>query len=192
VAAAVAGLTLAGAIVLGAGDMAVELSGAARDAGHPDQARRHGALAVAVTPWNDMAHATYGQALSALGRREEAVGEFGAARRLGRYEPWYAELQAQEYRQMGRLAEAAGAYGDEAALWPWYVPVYETALSAHLDMLFRAQVLGDAALANELTGSGRAILAALDRQKAKEPPGRPRKPMDVHTPAIEQARDYFK
>ncbi|MDF2630324.1 MAG: hypothetical protein K0R39_4155, partial [Symbiobacteriaceae bacterium] len=186
-AAALAGLAAAGALIVGAGDVAAWLAGRAE----PAAAARHGALAVALNPWNDLARAQYGLALSGLGRRDEAQAQFAEARRLGPREPWYAELAARELLQAGHTAEALEAYRDFVRLWPWYVPAYESALSAHSDLLFRAEVALDEAAAAHIIGSARAILDQLERQKAKEPPGRPRRPMDVNTPVLQQARATF-
>ncbi|HYF91779.1 MAG TPA: hypothetical protein VD969_06005 [Symbiobacteriaceae bacterium] len=191
-AAALAGLATAGAVVVGAGDAATVLAQRALDAARPDAAARHAALAVALTPWNDLARAQQGRALSALDRTEEAVAAFAVARRYGAFEPWYAELQARELLRAGRPAAAAAAYREFVRLWPWYVPAYEAALSAHIDMLFRADLAGDRATAAEIAASGREILGQLDRQKAKEPAGRPRQPMNLDTPTIRQAKEVFK
>ncbi|HWI65527.1 MAG TPA: hypothetical protein VNT75_27160 [Symbiobacteriaceae bacterium] len=190
-AAALAGLAAAGAIVIGAGDVAATLADQALAAGRPEAAARHGALATAVTPWNDLAHAYLGRALSALGRREEALSEFRAAGQYGPREPWYAELEARELADLGRPAEAAAAYRRFVRFWPWHVPAYEAALGAHLDMAFRADVAGDARTAAEVAASAVAILDQLDRQKAKEPAGRPRRAMEIDTPVIRQARGTF-
>ncbi|HEY3366624.1 MAG TPA: bacterial transcriptional activator domain-containing protein [Symbiobacteriaceae bacterium] len=188
---AVAGLALAGTVVLGAGDIFEGLAEQALAAGRPEVAYRHAAMATAVSPWNDMAHAMAGQALRRLGRRAEALSEFGRARSLGPYEPWYAELAAATFWEDGRPREAAAAYRDYVRLWPWQVPAYEEALSANLDMLLRASVVGDRPLQADLLENGRAILAALDAQKAKEPRATPRAPMQVDKPVIREARDRF-
>jgi len=113
------------------------------------------------------------------------------ARRLAPYEPWYAQLEARELRAAGRVREAARAYRDLVALWPWHVPAYETALQVHVTMLLEAEWRGDAGLVDAIMQSGRAILAQLDRQKASEPPNMPRAPMAVDTPVIQQARAVF-
>lgn len=188
VAAALAGLALGAVVLLGASDGAATLADRALAAGQPERAIQHSTLATAVAPWNDLAYSTRGQALSRLGRHEEAEAAFARARRWNEYEPWYAVLDARELAALGRWREAAAAYRTYERLWPWNTAAYEEALEAHLDMLFRANLLGDHAQAAELTANGRAILADLDRQKAKEPPGRPRKPMNIETPVIEQAR----
>ena len=186
--AALAGLAVAGAVFVGAGDVSAQLAGQALDAGRPETALRHATLAVAVSPWNDLAHAQQGRALSALDRREAATAAFAAARRLGPLEPWYAQLQARELTRAGRPAEATAAWREYVRLWPWYVPAYEEALGAHLDMALKADLTNDRALVTDVAASARAILEQLDRQKAKEPAGRPRQPMDTETQTIRQAR----
>ncbi|HLN61023.1 MAG TPA: tetratricopeptide repeat protein, partial [Symbiobacteriaceae bacterium] len=186
--AALAGLALGAVVVLGAGDAATALADRAFAAGRFDRAIPHTTLATAVAPWNDLAYYTRGQALSRLGRHEEAEAAFRKARRWNPYEPWYAVLDARELAALGRWREASAAYRAYEQLWPWNTAAYEEALEAHLDLIFRANLLGDQVQAAELLTNGRAILADLDRQKAKEPPGRPRKPMNIETAIIQRAR----
>jgi tetratricopeptide (TPR) repeat protein len=189
---ALASLSLAGVVLLGTGDVTATLADRALEAGQPFVARQHAALATTVTPWNDLAWAALGQADGALREHDGALAALARAARLNPYEPWYAELQAQEAIQAGRPREAAAAYAAYVRLWPWEPRAYEEALSALMDLAFRADLAGDRALAGELHGSGRAILAALDRQKAKEPAHTPRQPMQVESPILRQARDYFQ
>lgn len=184
-----AGLALASTIVLGAGDSFETLAEQAVAAGRPSL--RPAAVAVAVTPWNDLAQAMEGQALQQAGRRDEALAAYQRARLLGPYEPWYAELQARTLMEAGRPRDAAAAWREYVHLWPWEVPAYEAALQAHLDMALRAAITGDHALARDLAESGRAILAELDAQKAKEPRVTPRAHINIDTPVIRQARDQF-
>lgn len=188
---AVASLALAGVVVLGAGDTAQMLADRAVAAGAPAAATQHAALATGVNPWNDMAWATLGQAYAAAGEREGALAAFDRARRLGPYEPWYAELQARQLIQAGRWREAAAAWQEYVRLWPWETAAYEEALDSLLDLSLRAALAGDAATGSDLAAAGRAILADLDRQKAKEPPNRPRKPMQTDTPVLRRAREAF-
>jgi tetratricopeptide (TPR) repeat protein len=190
-AAGLAGLSLAAVVVLGAGDGFAEAAARALGAGRPQLAALHASMATAVTPWDDQAHAYAGQAYSALGRRAEALAEFAEARRLGPDEPWYADLDARELLAAGRLREAATAWREAVRLWPWNVPTYEAALQAHMDMVLRAELMGDQELAAELVRGGQATLAALDAQKAKEPPGMPRRPIQTDTPTIRRAREIF-
>ncbi|HEY8347704.1 MAG TPA: hypothetical protein VIL07_10620 [Symbiobacteriaceae bacterium] len=182
---------LLGALLLGAGDVLTEWADRSLAAGDVRSAWQHASAAVAINPWNDRSHGAAGQALAALGRSDEAVLALQQARRLAPYEPWYAQLEARELRAAGRVREAARAYRDLVALWPWHVPAYETALQVHVTMLLEAEWRGDAGLVDAIMQSGRAILAQLDRQKASEPPNMPRAPMAVDTPVIQQARAVF-
>ena len=190
--AGLAGLTLAFTVILGAGDIATDLAQRALGAGATAQAYRHASLAVTVNPWNDLSHAAHGQALAALGEREAALGAYARARRLGPFEPWYTELHARELLMAGRWQEAAAAYRELVRLWPWYVPAYEAALEAHMEMSLRAAMSGDQRLVAELRESGQAILSALEQQKAKEPPRIPRPPMRVETPTVERGYSFYR
>lgn len=180
---------LLGGLVVGAGDAFTELAGRSLTAGNAAAAEQHAAVAVAITPWNDQSQAALGRALSQQGQHEAAAAAFGEARRLAPYEPWYAELLGRELMAAGHLSAAVEAYRTLPALWPWHVPAYERALEAHLTMLVQAEWQGDDRLVEEIRESGRAILDALDRQKAQEPAGMPRAPMDLNTPTIRRARE---
>lgn len=180
---------LLGVLVLGAGDLFTEAADRSLAAGNWESARLHATAAVSANPWNDQSQASLGRAFSALGERQAAVAAFQKARRLAPLEPWYAELLGRELLASGRLREAAAAYRALPALWPWHVPAYERALDAHVTMLLEAEWLGDQELAQEVRESGWAVLEALDRQKALEPPGMPRAPMEVDTPTIRRARE---
>lgn len=186
-----AGLGLAAALYLGAGSVTAWLSQQAAGRADWTAGERHGALAVSLQPWSDQAWASLGLAQSNLGRREQALASFGRARALHPLEPWYAGLQAHELVQAGRWLEAAQACREYVALWPWNVQAYESALQVHMDLTTRAQLLRDEATARALARSARQILEALDRQKAKEPAQHPRRPMNVDTPGIRSARQFF-
>jgi tetratricopeptide (TPR) repeat protein len=188
---ALAGLALAAVVVLGVSNLGITLSERALAAGDAGRAVQHAALARAVAPWSDLAHLREGQALSRLGRHEAAATAFERARAWGAYEPWYPALHARELLALGQPREAAAAYREYVRLWPWSPAAYEEALEAHMDLIFRASLAGDQALAHDLLESGRAVLAALDRQKAKESGARPRQPMNVETPTIRRARQYL-
>lgn len=180
---------LLGVLVVGAGDLFTDLAGRSLAAGDAAAARQHAEVAVAVAPWNDQGHAALGQALAQAGEHEAAAAAFGRARRLAPYEPWYAELLGRELMAGGHLSAAAEAYRALPALWPWHVPAYERALDAHLTMLIQAEWQGDDRLAAEIRQSGRTILEALDRQKAREPAGMPRAPMELNTQTIRRAQE---
>lgn len=187
-----AGLTLAATALVGAGDLFAGQAELSLRRGAPETALLHAGAAAAVNPWNDLAHAYRGQAASRLGLSEAAVASLARARALGPREPWYAQLHAHELAQQGRWREAAAAWADSVALWPWHVPAYEEALQGHIDLVRRAQVAGEEGLARELARSGEQILAALAQQKAKEPPGAPRRAMQTETPVIQQASRLFR
>ncbi len=189
--AAAAGVTVAAVIPLAAGNLFTWRAEAALEALALPAAHRHAAMAAMVAPWNDRSYAILGQALSRMGDNEAAIAAFLRARELAPYEPWYAELLAKQLHRSGQFRAAAEAYRELVRLWPWHVPAYETALGAHIDMAMRAELQGDVQLAAALKESGRAILEALARQKAIEPPERPRKAIQVDTPVIRQARAYF-
>ncbi|MFZ5816485.1 MAG: hypothetical protein ACOY93_14500, partial [Bacillota bacterium] len=186
-----AGLTLAGAALLGAGDLFTAQAGRSLARGEPGQARLHARMAVAATPWNDLSHAYLGQANARLGRADRAIESLVRARRLGPREPWYAQLLARELAARGRWLEAAAAWREGAALWPWHLPAYEEALQGHVDLIRRAEAAGRPDLVRELARSGRAILEQLVRQKGREPERMPRRPLLTSTPAIEEARLLF-
>jgi hypothetical protein len=76
-------------------------------------------------------------------------------------------------------------------LWPWNVPGYEEALQAHMDLVLRADLLGDRTLSAELFQRGQTLLAAMDRQRAQEPPGMPRRAMQTDTSILRTARSFF-
>lgn len=189
----VAGVALAGAALLGLGDAFTGFSEVALSKGAVAWAQRHAAMATGITPFNGAAHAARGKAYSAAGRREEAIAAFEAARRYGRREPWYAELHARELMQGGpmRWREAALAYREMTRLWPWHIPAYEAALDGIMDMTVRAVLAGESGLAADLRSTARQILAEMDAQKAKEPPGMPRRPMRTDAPTIQRARTFF-
>lgn len=182
-----AGLALAGVALLGAGDLFTGLAGNSLRRGSPETALLHAGAAVAVTPWNDLAHAYRGQAQASLGLPGPAVNSLQQARALGPREPWYAQLLARELAKQGRWMESAAAWRQSVALWPWHVPAYEEALQAHVDLIRRAQGAGEESQARALAESGEAVLAAMADQKAREPAGAPRRGMQVDTPAIQQA-----
>nr|PZN68054.1 MAG: hypothetical protein DIU55_14370 [Bacillota bacterium] len=189
--AAAAGLALAGAALLGAGDGLTELAARSLQRGEPQAALRHAGAALALTPWNDLAHGYRGAALAQLGRGEAALAAWRRARELGPYEPWYAQMAAAELGRQGRWLEAAAAWADYVRLWPWEVEAYAEAAAAHLRYLDAAEAAGDRAAAVRLAESGQRILAALERQKAREPSGAPRKGMDVDRPIFAEARERF-
>jgi tetratricopeptide (TPR) repeat protein len=189
---AVASLALAGVVVLGAGDVGELLASRALDAGQPFAARQHASLVITINPWNDMAWADLGRADAAFDRHDAALAALARARALNPYEPWYAELAAAEATQAGHWRDAAAIYREYVRLWPWETAAYEEALDRLMDLTFRAEIMGDHALAADLADAGREILAAMDRQKAREPAHTPRKPMAVDTPTLERARSYFE
>ncbi len=183
-----AAVTLVAATVVGAGDLFAQQARGALERRAPEAALLHAGAAVAITPWNDLAHGLLGEAQARLGLGEAALSSLRTARRLGPYEPWYAQLLAQELSRQGRAEEAAQAYREYVGLWPWQITVYEEALQAHVDLIVRAQAAGDTPRVVELARSGRAILERLSEQKAREPAKTPRRPMQVETPAVQQAR----
>lgn len=189
---ALASLTLAATALVGAGDLFTELAHGAIRTGQPEAAVRHAEVAVAVAPWNDLAHGYHGQALIQVGRGAEGLASLARARTLGPREPWYAELEAEELARQGRALDAAAAWSDVVRLWPWEVTAYERALSAHLVLMDRALAQGQRALARSLAESGEAIINALYQQKAREPAGAPRQGMAVDTPTIERAHLRFQ
>lgn len=190
--AGLAGVTLAGVVLLGAGDLAGEAAQRALAAGAPEKAYLHAGLGVTVNPWSDLNHGLSGQALAAMGEREAALGALSRARQLNPYEPWYAELNARELLMARRWPEAAAAYRELVGLWPWHVPVYEAALEAHMEMSLRAAMDGDDQLLTALRASAQEILAALEAQKAREPVKIPRPRMQVDTPAVERATRFYR
>jgi len=187
-----AGLALAGAALLGAGDLFTELAARGLARGEAAVTLRHAGAAVAVTPWNDLAHAYRGEALNRLGRGEEGLAALARARALGPREPWYARLAAAELERQGRWLDAAAAWSDYVRLWPWEAEAYEAAVRAHLDCLELALAAGDRELAAALAESGERVLAALDRQKAAEPASAPRAGMAVDRPIFGAARERFQ
>jgi|GEM_PF-2071200 len=190
--AGLAGLALAGALLLGAVDAAVDLAARSLGAGSPATALRHAGAAAALAPWNDLAHAYRGIALIQLGRGEEGLAALARARELGPREPWYARLQAEELGRQRRWDEAAAAWREYVRLWPWETEAYAAAVSAHLDYLERAQAAGDAAAAARLAGSGLTVLDAMERQKALEPTDAPRKGLEVDRPLFREARQVLE
>lgn len=189
--ALLAGVALAGAVLLGAGDSLTELAARSLGRGAPEAALRHAGAAAALTPWNDLAHAYRGAALAQLGRGEEALAALARARQLGPYEPWYAQMAATELGRQGRWLEAAAAWTDYVRLWPWETEAYAEAVAAHLRYLDRAQASGDRGAAALLAESGQRLLAALAEQKAREPADAPRRGMDVERPVFAEARERF-
>lgn len=189
--AALAGAALAGAALLGAGDALTELSARSLRAGAPEAALQHSGAAAALTPWNDLAHAYRGAALSELGRGDEALAALARARARGPYEPWYARLAAAELEKQGRWEETAAAWAQYVRLWPWETSAYAEAVAAHLRGLAAAEAAGDREAAVLLAESGQRILAAMAEQKAREPAGAPRKGMDVDRPVFAEARTRF-
>lgn len=188
---ALASLGLASALLLGTGDMAEWLAEQALTTGHEQMAARHAAMAVAVFPTNDLAYAVLGEAQWQLGEHEAALAAYQRARQLGPNEPWYAHLQATALMADGEPEAAAAAWREYVRLWPWQSAAYESALNAHIQMLLAAEVEHDASLTKVIVDSGRTILAAMDRQKGKEPAHTPRKPMPVDSPTIREARTLF-
>ncbi|WP_374712739.1 hypothetical protein [Symbiobacterium terraclitae] len=189
--AGLAGLALAGALLLGAGDAAVDLAARSLARGLPEVALRHAGAAAALNPWNDLAHAYRGAALIQSGQSEEGLRALARARALGPREPWYAALQAAELGRQGRWEEAAAAWADYVRLWPWETEAYAAAVTAHLEYLGRARAAGDAAAAARLAQHGLALLDALERQKALEPPDSPRRGLDTERPLFASARERF-
>ncbi len=187
----VAGLALTAAVYLGTSDLFVFAAQNALGAGDPGSALLHASLAAELAPWSDTAHAALGQAESGLGHAGPALAAFAKARQLGPYEPWYAALHARELTSAGQWRDAADAWVAYTRLWPWEVNVYETALDALVDSAMQAALHGDRERSAYAAAAGREILFAFDRQKAREPVGRPRRPMQVNTPAIGRARAYF-
>ncbi|MFZ5825142.1 MAG: tetratricopeptide repeat protein [Bacillota bacterium] len=190
--AALASLALAASSLLGAGDLFTARAERSLRQGAPEAALLHAGAAAAVTPWNDLSHAYRGVAASRLGLSDQALASFERARALGPLEPWYAQLLASELAQQGRWREAAATWREAAALWPWHVPAYEQALQAHVDLIARARVAGQGDLAVEIAQSGEALLGALRRQKEREPAEAPRRPMEINTPAIQQAEAVIR
>jgi len=190
--AALAGLALAGALLLGAADAAVDLAAGSLSSGSPAASLRHAGAAVALAPWNDLAHGYRGAALAQFGRGEEALAALARARELGPREPWYARLQAEELGRQRRWDEAAAAWREYVRLWPWETEAYAAAVSAHLDYLERAQAAGDTAAAARLAKSGLAVLDKLERQKALEPGDAPRKGLEVDRPLFREARQVLE
>jgi len=189
--ALLAGAVLAGAVLLGAGDCLTELAARSYRLGAPEAALRHAGAAVALAPWNDLAHAYRGAALSQLDRGEEALAALARARRLGPHEPWYAQLVATELGRQGRWLEAAAEWAAYAQLWPWETDAWAQAVAAHLSYLDAAEAAGDPEAAARLAESGQGLLAALERQKAREPADAPRQGMDVDRPVFAEARQRF-
>lgn len=186
-----AGIVLAGAVLLGTGDGLTELAARSLRQGAPGAALRHAGAAAALTPWNDAAHAWRGAALSQLGRGHEALAALARARELGPNEPWYAQLAALELGKQGRWAEAAAAWAEYVRLWPWEAEAYAEAIAAHLTYMDAAEGAGDRKAAVLLAESGQRLLAAMERQKAREPAGAPRRGMDVDRPVFAEARERF-
>lgn len=187
----VAGTVAAAVFLVGSGDLFSWLAQRSLEAKEPGPAYRHARMALAVTPWSDLAFGLAGEALASLGRGDEAIGALGRARELGPYEPWYAELHGRELMRAGRFREAAAAYRELTRLWPWEMRAYEAALEMHMEMLMRAELMDDSHLAVALAESGRAVLAALGAQKAREPALAPRKQMPDSTPVVERARSIL-
>ncbi|MBP2018604.1 tetratricopeptide (TPR) repeat protein [Symbiobacterium terraclitae] len=188
---ALSGLALAGSLLLGAGDAAVDLAARSLERGSPEAALRHAGAAVALTPWNDLAHAYKGAALIRSGRGEEGLRALDRARALGPREPWYAALQASELGRQERWEEASAAWADYVRLWPWETEAYAAAVTAHLEYIGRARAAGDAAAAARLAERGLALLDALERQKALEPPDSPRRGLEADRPLFATAREQF-
>lgn len=186
-----AGLALAGGLLLGAGDAAVDLAARSLERGAPEAALRHAGAAAALNPWNDLAHAYRGAALIRMGRGAEGLQALDRARALGPREPWYAALEAGELGRQGRWDEAAAAWADYVRLWPWETDAYAAAVTAHLEYLGRARAAGDAEAAARLAEHGLAVLDALGRQKALEPPDSPRRGLETDRPLFSMAREQF-
>lgn len=188
---AVAALALAGAALVGGSDVFTQVGQRALEVGSLPTAARHATMAVGLNPYNDLGWAVLGQARAAAGDSGAALQALERARRLGPREPWYAELAATELVRLGRWRAAADAWTAYVRLWPWEAQAYETALTSLTDLTLRAELAGDQALAADLTEAGRAVLAVLDAQKAREPVGRPRRPLATDTPPLRQARTFF-
>jgi len=186
-----AGLALAGALLLGAGDGAVDLAARALEGGSPETALRHAEAAAALNPWNDLAHAYRGAALIRTGQSDAGLRALERARRLSPREPWYAALQAAELGRQGRWDEASAAWADYVRLWPWETEAYAQAVTAHLEYLGRAMAAGDAGAAARIAEQGLAIVDALERQKAKEPPDAPRRGIEADRLLFSMAREQF-
>lgn len=187
-----AGICLAAAVWLASSDVFTNLAQTEMSVGNHEAAGRHAAMAVAIQPWNDVAYATLAQANGADGGSQEALGAVARARQLGPHEPWYATLEGELLRSAGRPAEAAEAFRDAALLWPWEVNAYETALSAMIEMSLSAQIRGDLGVVDQIDAIGAGLLQSLDRQRRREPIRTPRKPMELKTAAIMQARAFFQ
>ena len=189
--AALAGLTLAAGLLLTAGDVAVSLGDGALQRAEYAGARRHGLMATRIIPWDDAAHRVLGEALRRSGDSDGALPVLARARRLGPREPLYAELHARALLESGQFVAAAQAYHDAVRLWPWWVPVYERALELHMDLVMRLELMGRPDEATQVFNSGRAILADLARQQAREPAQSPRKQMITGTATLQRAQAFF-
>jgi len=187
----VAAMALGATALVGGSDVFTQAGQRALAAGSLAPAAQHGAMATGLNPYNDLAWAVLAQARSAAGDSTGALRALDRARRLGPLEPWYAELAAHELVRLGRWRDAADAWTAYVRLWPWEVQAYETALASLVDLTLRAELVGDRTLAGELAGSGRAVLNALDAKKAREPAGRPRRPLQTDSLSLRQARSFF-